>query len=117
MGTVAFVGKSSDPSGQQAGAEAAQAALAGLPGGHADLMLVFATASYDQENLIQGVRSVAGETPLAGCSGEGVITRRDSAEVEFAVGVMALQSDRLRFHTFMLPTDRSVCMVKGGVLT
>ena len=102
MGTLAFVGKSGDPSGFQAGAEATRAALAGLPDGRADLLLVFATATYDQENLIRGIRSESGEIPLSGCSGEGVITSQESAEVEYAVGVMAVASDLLSFHTIQL---------------
>jgi hypothetical protein len=64
--------------------------------------MVFATATYDQDHMIQGIRSEAGDIPLCGCSGEGVITSGESAEVEFIVGVMAIASDLLRFDTVQL---------------
>ncbi len=116
MGTIAFVGKSNDPSGFQAGAEAAREALAGLPGGQADLLLVFATASYDQDSLVRGIRSKAEGVPMSGCSGEGVITLRDSAEVEHAVGIMAVSSDLLSFHTYQLQSFAREPVERGAEL-
>lgn len=102
MSTVACVGKSGDPSGYEAGAAAARTALNGLPEGRADLALVFATAAYDQNSMLQGIRSVMGDIPLAGCSGEGVISLNKSAETAYALGIMAIASDRLSFHSFLL---------------
>ncbi|MBI3181764.1 MAG: FIST C-terminal domain-containing protein [Myxococcales bacterium] len=63
-------------------------------------MLAFATAGYDQEELLRGVSEVTGGSPLAGCSAEGVITHEGSDEGSHAIGVMALASDRLTFDTF-----------------
>jgi hypothetical protein len=90
--------------------EAAQAAL--ISGGmtSCDLVLVFATVGYDQQELLRGVRSVTGNSALAGCTGEGVITQTGPAggmaykltgpeRGEERVGVMAFSSDVIRFRT------------------
>lgn len=48
---------------------------------------------------MRGVREILGEVQLAGCSGEGVISSGSSDEREFAVAVMALTSDSMRFQS------------------
>lgn len=98
MTTHAGTGTSKDDDSRRAGLQAAEAALADL-GGDADLVLLFATAGHDQEALLEGVRSVLGDAPLAGCTGEGVISKAGSDEGTHAVSVMAVASDRMTFHT------------------
>jgi hypothetical protein len=73
---------------------------------------MFATVGYDQRKLLSGVRSVTGEAPLSGCSGEGIITQ-DGPEGETiftmsgpvhksdAVAVMTIASDELHFANYM----------------
>ena len=100
MGTFAAVGKSNVRRAGPAGHEAAEKALGRLPAGKADVVLVFATAGYDQAALLQGVREVTKDTPLVGCSGEGVITQEGSDEGAHAVAVMAIASDKATFQTF-----------------
>ncbi|HEY2513120.1 MAG TPA: FIST N-terminal domain-containing protein [Polyangiaceae bacterium] len=100
MGTSAAVGKSNVRRAGPAGREAAEKAVGQLSGGKADLVLVFATAGYDQAALLDGVRDVTKATPLAGCSGEGIITQEGSDEGAHAVAVMAIASDKATFQTF-----------------
>jgi hypothetical protein len=101
MATRAAVGKSDNHDASQAGREAATRALAALDG-RADLLLVFATAGYDQNALVGAISDVAGDAALAGCSGEGVITQEGSDERAYAVVIMAIASDVATFDTFAI---------------
>jgi len=99
MATRASVAKSDNHDAGQAGREVATRALAAL-GGRADLLLVFATAGYDQRALLAAIADAGGGAPLAGCSGEGVITQDGSDERTYAVVLMAIASDVATFDTF-----------------
>jgi len=83
------VGKSNNPDAAKAGAEAAKEALTEA-GGKANLIIVFSTVAYDQEKMLEGVRSVSKEIPLAGCSDFGEITTE--GPVSKHVAVMALNT-------------------------
>jgi hypothetical protein len=102
MSTSACVGRSTADDSTAAGRAAAEQALAGLPDAAADLCLVFATSGYDQGELLAGVRAVAGEARISGCSGEGIIAHRDSLECDRAVAVMAVRSRALRFDPLLV---------------
>jgi len=75
-----------------------------------DFVFMFATVGFNQEELLKGVRSITGDTPLSGCSGEGIITQAGpEGEVVFTssgtrkgtniVGVMIFSSNEIRFCT------------------
>jgi hypothetical protein len=66
----------------------------------ADLVLVYALTGYDQQKMLDGITSVTKDSPLSGCSGEGIITQKGSNEGIRGVCVMALASDCLWFKTF-----------------
>jgi hypothetical protein len=97
MGTLAGVGCSIHRNPAEAGKEAALKALE--QGGIAkpDFVFVFATVGYDQQLLIRSIREATSEAPLSGCSGEGIITQEMVNETNFAVAVMVISSDELRF--------------------
>lgn len=99
MATTAAVAKSDNRDPRRAGRDVAERALAAL-GGDADLLLCFATAGYPQETLLTAITEVTGDTPLSGCSGEGVITQQGSDERACAVALMAIASDVATFDTF-----------------
>jgi hypothetical protein len=101
MATTATVAKSDNRDPSRAGREVARRALAEL-GRRADLFLVFAAAGYDQAALIAAIAGEGGDTPLAGCSGEGVITQAGSDERAHAVVLMAIASDKATFDTFFV---------------
>lgn len=96
------VGKSRSHDAHVAGREAAEQAFANMPGGRVDLVLVFATAAYEQDAVLRGVTSVSGATPLSGCSTSGVITRAGSDESTHVVAVMALAARELSFSTYLV---------------
>ena len=99
---AAGVGKSTRRDAFAAGAEAAGEAMAGLSGARPGLVLVFGTSGYDQQVLLDGIRSVTGDAPLSGCSGEGVITRAGADERSHAVAVMALAHPAMTFRTALV---------------
>ena len=85
----AGVGRSNNPSASHAGAQACEEALSEAGGG-ANLIVVFSTVSYDQKAVVDGVKSVAKEIPLVGCSDAGEITTE--GPVSKHVAVMALRT-------------------------
>lgn len=103
MATRAGVGRSLHRQSWQAGTEAARKASEGLGGASTGLVLVFATAGHDQGEVLRGVRSVSGDAPLSGCSGEGVISAQGSDESSHAVVVLLVASDEIRFRTYSEP--------------
>ncbi|MBU4351327.1 FIST C-terminal domain-containing protein [Candidatus Parcubacteria bacterium] len=78
----------------EAGSSACQQALDKV-GGQAELVIVFASVSYDQEKMISGVRSVSKEVPLVGCSDSGEITTNGPTSEQ--VAVMAINADNIDF--------------------
>src|SRR5262249_5457389 len=100
--TRAAVGKSNNRRARNAGREAASSALSQISSSRAELVLVFATSGYDQVELLGGVTDIMGDTPLSGCSGEGLITQLGSDEGSYAVAVMAITSDRIQFDTYQV---------------
>ncbi|MDA8430486.1 MAG: FIST C-terminal domain-containing protein [Geobacteraceae bacterium] len=98
MGTAAGVGYSIHRNPAEAGKEAALKALQQAGIARPDFVFVFATVGYNQEILIRSIRAATGGAPLSGCSGEGIITQETVAETNFAVAVMVISSDELRFH-------------------
>lgn len=97
VGIQAGVGMSHHRNPKVAGQEAAGKALEAAGVEKADFVMMFATVGYNQPALLQAVREAIGGAPLCGCSGEGVIAGSEADESNFAVAVMAVSSDRLRF--------------------
>lgn len=79
-------GRSSTTDSRTAGAEAARAALSGRD--DAALLVVFCSDDYDAGDLLAGVREVAEDTPLIGCSTAGEIAADGPGDA--GVVVMAL---------------------------
>jgi hypothetical protein len=102
MGIQAGVGLSHHRNPQVAGQEAVRQALGAAGIEKPDFVFLFGTVGYDQHALLRAVREAAGDAPLCGCSGEGVIAGGEADESNFAVGVMAIRSDQLRFSHGMV---------------
>ncbi len=62
-----------------------------------DFVMLFATVGYRQPVLLQAVRAATHNAPLVGCSGEGVIAQGIADESNFAVTVLLIKSDEMRF--------------------
>ncbi len=113
METKVGVGESKKNDPFEAGAEAARTALSNAGIETCDFILLFATADYDHEKILRGIRSITGNTPLSGCSAAGVITQSgpagegyytDSGLVkgESAVGLMVFSSRKIRFRNYIV---------------
>ena len=63
----------------------------------ADIIWVFSAIGYDPSRLLKGIRSVAGGTPIVGCTTDGEIST-DGLGTDSVV-VLALASDRIKFRT------------------
>ncbi len=68
------VGVSSEANVYAAGQEAARQVMSHLSGQAPDLLLVFSAVRFADPRLLKGVRSVAGEAPLIGCTDAGGIS-------------------------------------------
>lgn len=73
MGTVAGSGFSRSGDSFQAGCEAGRQAMDALVGVNPGILFVFTTDGYNQQELVRGLRSAAGDIPLLGCCTGGVI--------------------------------------------
>src|SRR5215470_3875841 len=98
MRTNAGVGMSHDRNPRMAGREAAEKALAAAGIERPDFVFMFASVGYEQRPLLDAVRDATRGAPLAGGSGEGIIAGAEADESNFAVAVMAIGSDELRFN-------------------
>ena len=98
MSTEVGVGISHHRNPAMAGREAVEQALkqGGLE--KPDFMFMFATAGYNQQDLVKAVRKASGDAPLCGCSGEGIIAENQADESSFSVAVMAIRSDEMHLQ-------------------
>ena len=97
MATRVGVGLSDRENSFAAGKEATLFARSQTRQAEPDLVIVFASANFEQKDLLEGVVSVTGITPLVGCTGAGEITVRGVEER--AVAVMVVSSDKIEFAT------------------
>ncbi|MBW6441218.1 FIST C-terminal domain-containing protein [Patescibacteria group bacterium] len=93
MSTKATVGFSQDANAKKAGNGACSAALENLK--NAKLLIVFASSSYNQEELVSAIKEIGGDIPMIGCSTAGEIT--DSGIHKDSVAIMAIESDEINF--------------------
>ncbi|MBT9164883.1 MAG: hypothetical protein DDT22_00747 [candidate division WS2 bacterium] len=100
MSVFAGVGISNIKDSYQAGKEAAQKALTEMGGNHPDFVLVFSTDSFNQKEMIEGIRVITGKASLIGCCGAGVISKEGLSTDSIAV--LALRSDVLQINTGMV---------------
>jgi hypothetical protein len=98
--TLAHVAMSTLHDPAMAGADAARRAIEAL-GAPPSCCLVFGTTGYDQAALLAGVHSVAGDSAIVGCSGEGVIAAQVTDERERVVSVLAIRSSAITFETLV----------------
>jgi hypothetical protein len=96
------------------GREAMRRAMEKLTG-PPDMIWVFGAISYDQPKLLRGIRSIADEAPLIGCTTDGEISTGGLSTD--SVTVMALRCDHLKFKTVLVESlsgDSFAAGVKVG---
>jgi len=106
----AGVGRSQKSDPIKAGGEACQIALA-KAGGKANIIFAFSTINYDQNKVIEGIKSVSKGISLVGCSTSGEITSEGSTSKH--VALMALNTDQIKF-TFGLGKGTDKDSFKAG---
>lgn len=67
-----------------------------------DFLLILATAGHDPSALVAELHALAPDAAIAGCSAEGVVTWGRADEVDHALGLLAVQSDDVRFTPFLV---------------
>ena len=98
MGINASVGVGQGDDSYTVGANACQDAIDQLSEKNPDLLIVFSSVKYDQEKMLQGVRSVAPEAMLVGSSTSGEITTQGPLK-DNSVVVMAIKSPEIKYFT------------------
>jgi len=78
------------------GVNACQDAIDQLGDKNPDLLIVFSSVKYDQQKVIDGVRSVAKEALLVGSSTSGEITTAGPMK-EHSVAIMAIKSPEIKY--------------------
>lgn len=102
MATKAGVGFSENPKSNEAGVEAAKAAMAEAGTDRCDLAILFSTSRHDPVQLREGVRSVIGSTArLIGGYAFGIITKDQLGYDGFQMGVAVLSSDSVKVDMFI----------------
>src|SRR3989344_8706257 len=97
MAIKAGVGLSKNTSSSQAGYEAAKFALKQCGVEKPDFVVVFASSTFNQKELMSGVTEATKNAPMIGCTSAGEIT--SNGVFTKSVVVMAIKSDSLRFYT------------------
>ena len=97
-GLRAGVGVDSGENSYTVGVNACQAAIEELGDKEPDLLFVFASVKYDQEEMLKGVQSVAPKALLVGSSTSGEIATQGPLQ-EHSVVVMALKSPKVKFYS------------------
>jgi hypothetical protein len=96
----AATGTSHDPDARRAGVEAATGALGGAD---PKLLVVFSSDSYDLKQLLAGVREIAHDVPVIGCSTAGEIAAAGPATA--GVVIMALGGEGFSVATAASDAD------------
>jgi hypothetical protein len=102
MVTHVGIGFSDLPNSEEAGLEAARAAMAHPGVSSCDLAILFSTSKHDPAQLRNGVRSVIGPTSrLVGGYSIGIITRDKLGYDGYQVGLAVLSSDSVQVDIFL----------------
>ncbi len=95
------VGSSSRVDGYAAATEAAEAVKEALGSDRVELAFVVTTICYEQVVVRAAVTDTLGEVPSSGATFEGVIGQGVADESMYAVQVIGLRSDTVKFHNFL----------------
>ncbi len=91
------VGVGTDHDAYKAGREACTQAISGIPTDQKiNLLIVFGSTTFDQDQLIAGISETVPDAQLIGCSSAGEISS-EGFSTEKSVVVMAIASDQMRF--------------------
>ena len=92
--TAFGTGISQHPNSQEAGKQAAQSALGKISGHRASFGLVFCSSKYDYEEVLKGIKSVAGEAQILGCSSASEFTEEQVTKDSVVCAFIASSTHR-----------------------
>ncbi len=95
-GIKASVGSASGDDAYAVGVNACQDAIDQLGDANPDLLIVFSSVKYDQQKMLDGVRSVAPQALLVGSSTSGEITTQGPLK-DKSIAVMAIKSPEIKY--------------------
>ena len=95
MTTEIGIGISTNFDSFNAGKEAARSTFYQLNRKKPDILIVFISTTFDQEEAIKGIHSIIKGAPLVGCSSVGSITA--SGSIRNSVTVCGISSDSISF--------------------
>lgn len=93
----AGVGSSVGVDAYREGGNAAMQAMTQMGDTTADVAIVFASVFYDQQKVLEGVRSIVQDAIIVGCSTAGEITTQGPSN-KSSIAVMTLKSDKIKFY-------------------
>ena len=67
-----------------------------------DLIFLFATVGYDHEQLVAGVKTLAEEIPLCGCTGAGIISNSGIGETTQSIVLVGISLGNVLCTPFMV---------------
>src|SRR3990167_802174 len=97
MSLKSGVGISQGDDSYTVGANACHDAINNLGESDPSLLIVFSSVKYDQQKMLDGVRSVSPKALLVGSSTAGEITTNGPAKYN-SVAVMAIKSSDIKFY-------------------
>lgn len=86
-----------------AGEMAARSVVAEFAGHRPDFLFLFTSVGHDIPEVMRGIQAICPEIPLCGCSGSGIISHEGCDEATHSLVLMAIASNRLKFHPFIFP--------------
>ena len=98
MDAAIAIGNSKNVDGYEAATSAAISVRNELGPEGADFIFVFSTIGYEQEDVLDGVREILGDIPMCGATFEGIIGRDIADESMYAVQVVGIRSEKIKFH-------------------
>ena len=94
---------SHDTDSYLAGQQAVCAILRKLRGSRPDLLLLFSSVGHNLVRILQGISSIAGDVPLCGCTGSGIISGQGSDEATHSLALMGVAGNSLSIAPFIFP--------------
>ncbi|MBF0442768.1 MAG: FIST C-terminal domain-containing protein [Oligoflexales bacterium] len=101
MATKAGVGISINRKPKLAIQEAYDEAKKAVGDSKINFAFLYSTIGYKQDSLISSFNEVVGSVPMCGCSTAGVLGNEKTDESNFAISMMLISSDEIRFQPVM----------------
>jgi len=101
MSISAGVGTSLHKNSKRAAIQAWEMALNNLSDSKADFIIVYANIGYDHDLLIKTINELSNNTPLVGCSSEGVISKGVANESNFGLTLLVISSKNIKFTPYL----------------